>query len=251
MCVCVNLVHPQVKRSRLHGGRKIELQKRKKKTKSKKSRKKSKKRKEHLTANGVPEVEYVSKELLVNENKARFFGKKGRKWLHGECHFRIFDSHFSPSPFFLFPCCCFYEPTVGCACVCVYLFVLLAAFVFLYPGECVDCRCRRHPNRCSCCCCCFILKMCCFFVRSSIKSTHSRNMRYKFLLGYNNKALQRWLAASKSGNAITVASVSIGVSCLHSPCLRRRCLWRSERFSSILLNGVCFKRAQFLWYYTI
>ena len=77
LCVCVNFVHPQVKRSRLHGGKKIELQKRKRKQ-NRKKQKKSKKKK-HLTANGVPEVEYVSKELLVNEKKGKTVWKKGRK----------------------------------------------------------------------------------------------------------------------------------------------------------------------------
>lgn len=65
----------------------------------------------------------------------------------------------------------------------------------------------------TCSCCCFILNI--FF--SSIKSTHSRNIRYNFffLLGYNNKALQ-WCSARRVKIPLPLQVYRIGVSCLHS-----------------------------------
>lgn len=165
--------------------------------------------------------------VVVVGNPLTFFGEGWkRKWNVISVHTRL--SLFFLSAVFLFHRLIFFlSVCLSLLLLFLLLFVCRLRLWSPYPGECVDC-CWCH---CHCCrCCCFILNIS-FFIRSlsSIKSTHSHNMRYIIffsLLGYNNKAVERCRQFDSSdreedieiGCAITVASVSvsIGVSSMFS-----------------------------------
>lgn len=168
--------------------------------------------------------------VIVVGNPLTFFGEGWkRKWNVISVHIRL--SLFFLSAVFLFHRLIFFlSVCLSLLLLFLLLFVCRLRLWSPYPGECVDC-CWCH---CHChCCCCFILNIS-FFIRSlsSIKSTHSHNMRYIIFFLFSV--------------IITRQLNDVGSLCVYRRLLDVFSLFSIfdnddasvGRFSSILLNGV-------------